>query len=521
MKKCARFLYLAVTMIMLATMSVLPATAEEQLEHMDVTISFFEIESSFSDTLDQTLLNTLEEKFNVTFQPMMIGWGDYTEKNMAWAASGTLPDLTTAVNVGTPTFYEWIDQGVVRMLPDDLSKYPHLQEVVALPDVSAFQVDGHSYFLPKLTYKAADTQYLNMGRGMLIRKDWLENLNLQMPTNAEELLEVLRAFTENDPDGNGVNDTVGMCFQDTNVEAYSQWMPCLGYTDEKWVKMNGEWVYACAEPHVIPLMDFFRTAYRNGWMDQDFITREINSGEVDFSAGKFGVLVRQTTPKHVNNIRNTWLSLNPDKDFTDCVAIIPFQGDDCYQIESTSYWAETYIPADVSDEKLERLLMIMDYLYSDEGVMLTTYGFEGVDYRIDENGEIVSLMGAKDDGSAITTVDKYSANFFNSMSAWNQDCMEYRDPNNNIDVREMCKAECERRTAEWKKIGLDFAVNALNLDAITEMTADFKAGWNSIIADTSDATTEELYNAVRKEWDMQNYQAAKEAVNAAAQEMGK
>lgn len=44
----------------------------------------------------------------------------------------------------------------------------------------------------------------------MIRQDWLENLGLEMPTSLDELYDVLYAFTYNDPDGNGVDDTYGI-----------------------------------------------------------------------------------------------------------------------------------------------------------------------------------------------------------------------------------------------------------------------------------------------------------------------
>lgn len=42
-----------------------------------------------------------------------------------------------------------------------------------------------------------------------IRKDWLTNLNLSMPTTVDELLAVAKAFTFDDPDKNGKDDTFG------------------------------------------------------------------------------------------------------------------------------------------------------------------------------------------------------------------------------------------------------------------------------------------------------------------------
>ena len=46
--------------------------------------------------------------------------------------------------------------------------------------------------------------------GFQIRKDWLANLGLDVPTTPDELLDVARAFTNDDPDGNGENDTWGL-----------------------------------------------------------------------------------------------------------------------------------------------------------------------------------------------------------------------------------------------------------------------------------------------------------------------
>lgn len=40
-----------------------------------------------------------------------------------------------------------------------------------------------------------------------VRADWLENLGLKAPRTPEELLNVARAFRNNDPDGNGIKDT--------------------------------------------------------------------------------------------------------------------------------------------------------------------------------------------------------------------------------------------------------------------------------------------------------------------------
>src|SRR5690625_6385072 len=47
-------------------------------------------------------------------------------------------------------------------------------------------------------------------QGIIYRKDWADNLGIEAPTTIEEFYEMNRAFTEDDPDGNGEDDTIGL-----------------------------------------------------------------------------------------------------------------------------------------------------------------------------------------------------------------------------------------------------------------------------------------------------------------------
>lgn len=73
-------------------------------------------------------------------------------------------------------------------------KYPEKQAAV-----SSF--DGNLYYIPYLP----DGKY---GRAYWIRRDWLDTLGLDVPENVDELYEVLTAFRNDDPNGNGIKDEV-------------------------------------------------------------------------------------------------------------------------------------------------------------------------------------------------------------------------------------------------------------------------------------------------------------------------
>ncbi|MFP3786923.1 hypothetical protein SB769_37600, partial [Burkholderia sp. SIMBA_024] len=85
-------------------------------------------------------------------------------------------------------------------LTDKLDDYEYLK--TNMPEVQeASSINGTVFGI----FRARDT----MRTSVTIRTDWLENLGLEMPKDTNDLLEVARAFTEKDPDGNGADDTYG------------------------------------------------------------------------------------------------------------------------------------------------------------------------------------------------------------------------------------------------------------------------------------------------------------------------
>lgn len=510
--------------VMLLTLALLtslvPLSLASGLEPMELTVTVWDVANAFPEGKEKdAILKMVEEKFNVTFTPMNVSWGDYGDKYMAWAAAGTMPDIAGGIAlVGGSNYYQMIEGGVVRALPNDLSAYPNLNKYMSLPEVKAYQVEGQNFFFPRMTY--TDPSYWCMDRGLLIRKDWLKNLGLEMPTSPEALLKTMEAFTNEDPNKDGEKNTIGFAYN--TVFPTSQHIAAFGYTDSRWVKMeDGNWKMPVCEENTIPLIDMLRTAYRNGWMDQDFAARATWDCRDLFASGGIGILAFQNTPKHINNIYKKWVIAQPNQDFFDSVAIVPLTGDNCYAFQEMSYWSETYIGSQVDDKKLDRIMMIMDYLYSEEAIKLSIYGIENEDYKV-ENGTIIPTLPKNEAGDTIPLSDKYpSVAMFGSLAVWCNDMMQYVNPVIPAGIRDMCQAEYERRTVEWKKPNLDWEVAALNLPEKTEMSIKTATQWSIIVADNSDTPTAELYKKALEEWNAQGYEACWKAVTQAANEMGK
>ena len=100
-------------------------------------------------------------------------------------------------------------------------------------------------------YGMAISPNLTEGQVMLIRQDWLDSLGLEAPTTIDEFESVIAAFTNEDPDGNGKNDTYGFTF--SGKDGYNTgWVsdPVMifsAYTGKKppmqWSEENGKLAY--------------------------------------------------------------------------------------------------------------------------------------------------------------------------------------------------------------------------------------------------------------------------------------
>ncbi|MEO9526979.1 sugar ABC transporter permease [Roseibium sp.] len=127
-----------------------------------------------------------------------------TEALNLMLASGGIPDI-----VGSSRIKDFVNQfgpeGAFIGLNDLIEEHaPHLKAFLdERPEIrSAIQAaNGEMYYIPYLP----DGKY---GRAYFIRHDWLSKLGLEAPQNVEELEEVLIAFRDKDPNGNGLKDEV-------------------------------------------------------------------------------------------------------------------------------------------------------------------------------------------------------------------------------------------------------------------------------------------------------------------------
>ncbi len=111
-----------------------------------------------------------------------------------------------------------------------------------------------------------------------IRQDWLDKLNLEMPTDRESLMDVARAFIENDMGGEG--NTIGIICSNDVAGYYNRNQtldPIFNTFDaypRSWVVTDeGKVEYGTVQPQMKEALKYLNELYQEGIIDQEFAVR--------------------------------------------------------------------------------------------------------------------------------------------------------------------------------------------------------------------------------------------------------
>ncbi|QMV43621.1 extracellular solute-binding protein [Cohnella cholangitidis] len=226
-----------------------------------------------------------------------------------WSASSQnnayITKLRLSLNANEPlpdTFHvydkflasELIEAGKLKDITNEFNKYasPRMKELYArYPEVwYPVTKDGKKYGLPVLT--AGDEQ----DALMFIRQDWLDKLRLSPPKTIEELEKVMDAFVNDDPDGNGLNDTIGMStgLKDGlfSVVGDASWL-FGSYGDalpDQWLKTeDGSLQYGSLQPNAKQALAKYAEWLKKGYLDKEIALMDGGMAAEAFNEGKSGI----------------------------------------------------------------------------------------------------------------------------------------------------------------------------------------------------------------------------------------
>lgn len=133
-------------------------------------------------------------------------------------ASGDIPDLLFNATADSDyTTYTGLFQDLTELIDTSAPNIKQMFEEEPDTRILAETMEGQIYGIPKFQGKWPETNTV-----MFINQQWLDNLGLEMPTTFSELKTVLKAFKEQDANGNGdLSDEVPLDFNGWFGGAYS------------------------------------------------------------------------------------------------------------------------------------------------------------------------------------------------------------------------------------------------------------------------------------------------------------
>lgn len=341
------------------------------------------------------------EKTNVTLENTANPVAQKSEEEFQLQATEKFPaDIYGGANLKGPIFTYALQGAFIPMndLIDqnapNIKKYleenPEVRKAMTAPD-------GNIYMLNYVPDGEA-------GRAYFIRTDWLEKLNLEMPKSFEELEQVLYAFRDQDPNGNGLKDEIPY-FNDKFEEMIrlaNLWGARVygydSYKDRIVLGSDNQLYHAWTAPEFKEALIGLNQWYEDGIIDPEVFTRKANTA-------------RQTlwTKDNVGGMTHEWIASTTSYCHNEELlkAVPEFKIGAMLPVNKNGAGFEEHQRALVKPDgwaissnckNPEAAIRFMDWFYSEEGRRAANFGIEGQTYTMQDGkpqfvDEVISQGG--------------------------------------------------------------------------------------------------------------------------------
>lgn len=228
------------------------------------------------------------EQYNIRLEDAWAADGSqYADKINLSIASQTLPDVFW---VNANQFKQVTELGLVADLTDVYEEYAS----DTLKNIMDSDKEGFESGKADGRLMGISTQHYGIISQMncvWIRNDWMEKLNLEAPRTMDDLIEICRQFTKNDPDGNGVDDTYGLAVDKTLDSLYALMNAYHAYPSIWLTKEDGSIEYGVVQPEVKEALTAFQKLYEEGILNKEFAVADNAKMTEDLVSGKVGVAI--------------------------------------------------------------------------------------------------------------------------------------------------------------------------------------------------------------------------------------
>lgn len=254
----------------------------------------------------------------------------------------------------------------------------------SLPDdyKNKYKINGKIY--------AISAGYNNSYFTRSFRKDWLDNLGLNIPETVDELFEVAKAFTEDDPDRNGKNDTVALTsswfwnLQDI-FQAFDVILDNTGDGPISWDPVTGVWQDSMLKPQMADALSFIKKLYDLGYLDNDLFTNEGSNMRGNLLSGKAGSAFYWAMYGY-KEANSEMKSTAPEAEWVEVPAI---KGKRTEMLNCLASGGLIYVLVKDTPQPNETVNTFVDMLFGVDTYLMLRYGIEGKTFELHNNNIII------------------------------------------------------------------------------------------------------------------------------------
>ena len=336
---------------------------------------------------DLPVWQEMERLTNVHIEWQVYPVDTYVEvMNVRLAAGKDLPDIW--VDNSGKTGAELVEDGIIIDQTELWeSCYPYTQAFFQQERYAGYQSfmfqDGHFYGVGNITASTGQTY------GLMINQEWLKKLGLEMPTTTEELYNVLVAFRDKDPNGNGEKDETPMV-----CEEYTLWV-MANYFGLEYGGLAGGYKHTTegmraefVQPAYKEFLTYMNTLYAEKLLDQDYASCTFDKIQEYAANDRCGVVAWWIQAAPTLSGYSPYSGEENNMDVPVFVPVQTLNEDNGGVIYYRLGYGGDNMRITTACKNPELAARWIDFSYcSPESLSLIAYGVEGITYTVNENGE--------------------------------------------------------------------------------------------------------------------------------------
>lgn len=295
-------------------------------------------------------------------------------------AGENLPDLLLGVGREIGEVNNYGSDGYFLPLDEYLDYMPNFQAFLEEhPDYKAALTaeDGHIYGL-----SVYNTNPVVLVPRTFINQIWLDNVGMEAPESIEELYEVLKAFKEQDANGNGdADDEIPLT---GNFDDLRMFMPWFGmYSNQidysPLLNEEGNVYLAQSTENYKAMLKFLNMLYEEGLYDADGLVQSGEERQAKFSDDRVGMMTTGGAP-----FTEAGTDITYDKNWSGMIGLISDYNDKHVKVYDSGVSTNVKVVVNAETEYPEIICRMLDYFYTEEGVATACSGIEGISWKYAE-----------------------------------------------------------------------------------------------------------------------------------------